>query len=253
MKKTNRKFAQSAQVVLGYKQTVFKNIQLAFEPYFQYQFNVPIEQDVKSAFSIVNTSSLYEVMEGDSLTNKGTGINYGIDITIQKPLSKLYYYMLTASVYEAKYKTQTNKFYNSRYSGLYSLNIIGGKEFKIGKKKRNLVGINGKFLMRGGNRYTPVNLEASKLAGEEVLFEDKSFSEQARPYYRFDLGLSYKINSKSLTHTFLVDLQNVTNNTKNIYSTEYNAEKNKVDYNYQIGIFPFISYKLEFKAKSKKI
>ena len=40
-------------------------------------------------------------------------------------------------------------------------------------------------------------------------------------------------------------------NTKNIFSTEYNAEKNKVDYNYQIGIFPFISYKLEFKAKSK--
>lgn len=36
------------------------------------------------------------------------------------------------------------------FNGNYQLNLLGGKEFKMGKKKNNIFGLNGKFILVGG-------------------------------------------------------------------------------------------------------
>ena len=65
---------------------------------------------------------------------------------------------------------------------------LGGKEFKVGKKGNNIIGINGKLLFAGGNRYTPIDIEASIEEGYTVRFEDRRFEARTDPYFRVDLG-----------------------------------------------------------------
>jgi hypothetical protein len=53
------------------------------------------------------------------------------------------------------------------------VNLLAGKEFKIGKEKRNAITFDMKMTTSGGQYYTPIDLDASRAAGEEVLFEDQ--------------------------------------------------------------------------------
>lgn len=236
---------QSAQAVVGYSHRFHNSINLSVEAYYQHQFNVPVENDSSSRHSILNSADIWSLMGRQPLVNEGEGANYGLDITLQKPLNNLYYYLVTGSIYKSTYTTLNGASYNSRYNGRYSLNLLGGKEFKVGKSKKNLIGLNGKFILKGGNRYTPIDLEASQAAGQEIRLNDQPFGDQAVPYYRFDIGFSYKINRPKATHSILFDIQNVTNRA-NIWVEFYHPEANEILADTQTGLFPFFNYRVEF-------
>ena len=64
-------------------------------------------------------------------------------------------------------------------------------------------------------------------------------------YYRFDLGVSYKINAKKMTHTISFDVQNVTNH-QNIFIQYFDGDLGEVRSAYQTGLFPVFNYRIEF-------
>ena len=95
--------------------------------------------------------------------------------------------------------------------------------------------------------FTPVDLEASQIAQTEVEFDDLAFSERFDPYFRFDVKLGFKMNSKkrSVSHQFFIDIQNVTNRD-NIFARRYNRQTNQVNNAYQLGFFPDFMYRVQF-------
>ncbi|MCP4442752.1 MAG: TonB-dependent receptor [Aureispira sp.] len=237
---------KSVHAVLAYDFAIATDFNLKLEGYYQHLYDVPVENDGESVLSSINATSFWDLLNAkEGLTSTGIGRNYGIDLTFEKFFTKQYYFLLTASVFDSKYQAQNGEWYNTRFNTNYQITLLGGKEFKIGKKKNNIFGINSKFLFAGGSRYTPVNLEQSKLAGYTIQEVDKTYTEQVAPYLRLDLGLSYKINAKKVTHSISVDIQNVIN-YQNIYSQYYNAETEKLEYFYQGGIFPNLNYKINF-------
>jgi hypothetical protein len=131
------------------------------------------------------------------------------------------------------------------------LNLLGGKEFVVGKHKNNFINLNAKFILNGGNRYTPIDISASISSGVETRQENAINSKQFSPYYRFDLGFNYKLNTENTTHTFAVDVQNVTNN-QNDFDVFFNYKTSRVDYSKQLGIIPFVKYKIEFSIPKRK-
>jgi glyceraldehyde-3-phosphate dehydrogenase/erythrose-4-phosphate dehydrogenase len=74
---------------------------------------------------------------------------------------------------------------------------------------------------------------------------NKYYTETGDMYYRFDLGFSYKINKQSATHSFSLDIQNVTNH-QNLYFSWYDNDKGVVKKVYQMGFFPLFNYRIEF-------
>ena len=122
---------------------------------------------------------------------------------------------------------------------------LGGKEFKIGKRKANILGINAKVIYSGGRRTTPIDLEASREQGRTVYFEDMPFASRNWPYKRLDFGLSYRINAKKMSHALLLDIQNVTGQ-QNIYSQYFSNAAQEIRAVYQTGLLPVFSYRLEF-------
>ena len=66
-------------------------------------------------------------------------------------------------------------------------------------------------------------------------------------YFRMDIKIGYTLNSSTsqISHSFSLDLQNVTNN-KNVFSEEYDDGQRGIKTTYQLGFFPNFTYRLQF-------
>lgn len=247
---------KSFQTVLGYNFKFAKNLNLKAEVYYQYLYDIPVSSDTSSNYSTLNSENIFDIMSnnasnGGELFSMGQGQNYGLDITIEKFFSKKYYAMFTASLFDSKFKGISGQQFRTKFARHFLLNLLGGKEFVVGKHKNNFINLNAKFILNGGNRYTPIDISASITSGVETRQENAINSKQFSPYYRFDLGFNYKLNTENTTHTFAVDVQNVTNN-QNDFDVFFNYKTSRVDYFKQLGIIPFVKYKIEFSIPKRK-
>ena len=212
-------FVQSSHYVLGYDVKISKGWRGKIEVYYQDVANAAVEPFSSSYSSLTEGANFGFENDRTSLVNEGTGHNQGIELTLEKFFSNGYYGLLTTSLFESKYKGSDGIERNTPFNNGYVVNLLAGKEFTIGKANKDVLFFDTKFTVSGGRYFTPVDLEASQLAGFEVLQEDLAFSEQNDDYFRWDVKFGYKINSKTKkrSHQFYVDLQNVTNN-ENLFS-----------------------------------
>lgn len=240
--KKNLGLSKSFHNVLAYDFALSEKIRLKAEAYYQYLFNIPIREEASSSFSMLNTKDVFDIIEEEYLIPEGTGTNIGLDLTLERFLNQGYYFLITGSLYNSKYKTGTDQNYNTRFNGNYQISTLAGKEWKLGK---NILGVNGKFVSSGGGRYIPVDFEASIAADDEILKEHLGYQSRTGNYYRLDMGISYKINKKRATHTIMFDIQNVTNR-ENPAETYYDEESQSLQTEDMTGLFPFINYRIEF-------
>lgn len=235
---------RAAHLVLAYERIILRNIRVKTEAYYQHLYKVPVEKDKESYFSILNASDAYGLVSVDSvLVSKGKGKNYGIDLSLEKPFTNNFYFLFSSSVFRSTYTTYSGKEFNTRYARNYQLNLVAGKEWK--PKKNQLLGVNVKIVTSGSLRDSPIDVEKSKQKGDAVYVKDQYYTLKGSPYYRFDIGFSYKINSKRITQTLLFDIQNITNHKNEFYSY-YDRDYQKVRKVNQTGIFPTVSYRIEF-------
>jgi hypothetical protein len=241
----NLDFTKSHHFVLGYNIQPFKDWRIRSEVYYQSIYNVPITS-YSSSYSMLNTGSTFKTDLTDSLINDGTGSNYGVEITLEKFFSQGYYGLITASVYNSNYKGSDGVLRNTAFNGRYVYNILAGKEWEIGKQKRNRFALDLKFTNAGGRAYTPIDLVASAAIGHEVLYTD-AFSGYYANYYRLDLKAGITLNSakRRIAQTLSLDLQNVTNH-KNVFSESYDNKTQEIRTTYQLGFFPNVVYKVQF-------
>ncbi|MFZ4523386.1 MAG: TonB-dependent receptor [Bacteroidales bacterium] len=240
-------FTNSLHFVGSYEVRPFKDWRIKTELYYQALYNVPVSQ-VTNSFSMLNEGSSYAPTEEGNLVNKGTGTNYGLELTVEKFFSHGYYALLTGSLYEAKYKGSDEVERNTAFNGNFVYNFLGGKEFKVGKTKRHSVSVDLRFSHAGGRYYTPIDLEASRTAGKQVNLQDAyAFSERYPDFYRLDVKAGFTYNHKKikLSQTFYIDIQNVTGH-QNVFAQQYNAFTKQVNTLYQIGFYPNFVYKIQF-------
>lgn len=238
----NLGFTKAHHVAINYAH-IFNNVlKISFEPYYQFLFNVPVEKDPGSSFSALN---LFEGHMKKPLTNKGTGENYGIDITFEKYFSGNYYFMFSGSYYQSKYRGADKVKRDTRYNGEQAASFTGGKEWIINKKHKTwMLGLNTRIYYRGGYKRTPIDLQASQIAGKTITRESRAFALDTKDYFRVDLQWSIKKNKPGVSQTFYIDIQNLTNR-KNLAFYYYDPLNNRVLTKHQLGIIPMISYRIE--------
>ena len=92
---------KATHMVLGYNWNFAKNFRLKAEVYYQYLYDVPVKPgDTTNVINVLNFSSGFT---NEKLVNKGTGRNYGAELTLQKFFSNNWYLLVTASLFESKY------------------------------------------------------------------------------------------------------------------------------------------------------
>lgn len=225
--------------VLSYDMKLGANTHFTVEPYYQMLYNVPVTPD--SSFSMINYTS--ETFFTDALDNSGTGTNMGIDFTLEQFINDGFYYMVTASLYESKFKGGDGIERNTRYNQNFVFNVLAGKEWQT--KKNHTFGINGKFTVLGGKRQSPVDMEQS-IENQFVIYDESNLYEEQLPTsYYIDLSLNYTINRPKCAHSFIIQAKNLLMQEENL-GHAYNYKTNTVEtYGLEI-IYPYISYKIQF-------
>ena len=114
-------------------------------------------------------------------------IEGGVELTLEKFFSRKYYFLVTTSLYESNYIAGDRIKRDTRYNGNYVFNVLGGKEFTLGKGLYPwTLSMSGRMILAGGRRHTPIDLEASREKGYTVRKEVLAWSEQYDDFIRFD-------------------------------------------------------------------
>lgn len=243
----NLGFTKSHHFVLGYDIQPIKDWRIKTEVYYQILFDVPVTRNA-SSFSMLNAGASFNPNEQGLLWNRGTGTNYGAELTLEKFFSKGYYGLLTGTIYESKYKGSDAVERNTAFNGKFVYNILVGKEIKFGKEKRNSFTVDVKCTQAGGRYYTTVDLAASQLIKQQVVKgDDYAYTARNPDFFRLDVKTGFTFNSKGkkLSQSIFFDIQNITYN-KNVFAQRYNPVTNTINTAYQIGLFPNFVYKVQF-------
>jgi hypothetical protein len=234
---------KALHAVFSHEHMFTKDLRLLVELYYQHLWNLPVAVDTSSTYSTVNGK--HNENYNDTLISQGLGRNFGLEMTLEKFFTNNFYFMLTSSVFDSRFKASNGKWYNTKYNVHYVTNLVGGKEFALGKTKNNFLGLNLRLTWAGGMRDTPIDLKASEIAGDAVYIQDERYTTSLRDYFRTDFGISYRINRKKVSHTFKLDIQNLTNN-QNVMYQYYDPENQQIETQYHLGLLPVLSYKIEF-------
>jgi hypothetical protein len=235
-------FSRSHHFVLGYQHLFNAQLRLKAEAYYQLLFDIPVKT-YPSYISMINYGGSFSYGDYDSLVNKGTGRNLGIELTFEHFFTGNFYYLITLSLFDSQYKASDGKIRNTVFNNNYITNFLGGYEFQI--DKRNAISLDLKAVWAGGLRYIPIDIDASVLAGKTAYDYSQAYTDRYDDYYRVDVRLSYKMNRPRLSHMLAFDIQNVTNR-HNRFLEDFNPETGKVEQEFQIGILPVALYRIQF-------
>lgn len=243
MMNRNLQLSKAHHLVLSHDIGLAANTHLKTEVYYQHLFNIPISADPSGSFSMLNVTDGYAE---EALTNHGKGKNYGLELTLERFTFRNFYYLLSVSVYESKFKAANNQWYDTRFNTNYATTFTAGKEWQLSERRKGKVlGVNTKVVYTGGLRRSPIDLPASISKGETVYDDARAFTLKNPDYFRIDLRVSIKRNYANLTSTLSLDLQNATNH-QNIGGQYFDKNTGDIKFFYQTGLIPVLAYKVEF-------
>ena len=192
---------------------------------------------------LINTGDFFGLPQEDSLVNKGTGRNYGVELTVEKFLSKGYYFLFTASIFDSKYRGYDGILRNTAFNGNYVFNLLGGYEFTLSRNR--MLTVDAKTVWAGGRRYVPIDETISAAGNSEERDWSLAYNNKYDDYFRTDLRIGFKINGKKSSQEWAVDLQNITG-FQSLFMEGWDSVKKEKYYTYQQGFFPMFLYRIRF-------
>ena len=238
----NLDLTRSLHLAASYDHLLGKGHRLKAEVYYQRLYDIPVAK-YRPEYSIISQGGAFSFMAFDYMENLGTGENKGIELTLEKFLNKGFYYLFTASVFDAGYRGYDGVWRNSAFSNNFVFNLLAGYEWKIGS--RSLLSADIKTVYAGGNRYLPIDEERSVADNTTRYDWDNAYTKRYPDYFRVNGRLSFRINMPGSDHEWALDLQNMTGH-KNIFTQNWNSDKGEVSTSYQMGFMPMVTYRIYF-------
>jgi hypothetical protein len=203
------------------------------------------------SYSLINAGGGFSRLFPDTLVNDGTGRNVGVEMTLSRAFREGWFVLLTASVFDAKYKGSDGELRNTDFNGKYAWNFLASKEWRLSQTFALVTGL--KATMAGGRWYGDVDEEASQEQREIIYVDAARNNQQFDDYFRLDLKTNLTWNRPETTHELGIDFVNILN-TENILKLTYAPDEmdiNDPNYSsvreeYQLGFLPIFFYRVDF-------
>jgi hypothetical protein len=236
---------RSHHISASFAQRLGENAMLKIEPYWQWLFDVPVEKG--TTYSILNHRDFFQ---DRALVNEGAGRNYGIDFTLERYLKDGFYGMLTATLFKSEYRDAQGEWHHSVHDRRYITNILGGKEWMVGKSRKNVFGFNGRLTLMGGERYSPIpeegySYEEVKNSRNRSIPVDEGpdpFCLQKGIDVGYAFSVKYTINKKHTSHNFILEYLQI----RSFSGRTYNIKTHEPVDQFVSLTFPNIAYRVEF-------
>ncbi len=242
--RTNEKldFSKSMHLVAGYDRVLGDRHRLKLEVYYQHLYNIPVSPD-RPEYSMLNSGGGFSYNVFHNCVNEGKGKNMGVELTLEKFLDKGFYYLLTASVFDSKATGFDGIWRNTLFNNNYVFNALGGYEWHFNQKTSLAADLKG--VWAGGMRYLPIDTEQSALNNSAVYDWANVNAERFPDYFRINARVTLRLNGKKVNQEWGLDLQNLTNH-QNIFTQNWDSNKQEVSTSYQMGFMPMMTYKIFF-------
>lgn len=216
-----------------------EGLYLKAEPYFQYLYHIPVEPS--GSFSLLN----YNAYGLDKkLVNEGKGRNYGVDVTVERPMRKGWYALFTGSLFKSEYKGGDHVWRGTRMDQRFIVHALAGKEWFFGKNKQKSFSANIRLTYQGGYRYTPIVEKESQISQAVEEDETQAYRLRLQAAFITDLTLKYRINKRRTAHEFSLMILNATGFRQTGYA--YNLVTHAVEKKRSAPVVPNISWKICF-------
>ena len=234
---------RSHHISASFAQRLGENAMLKIEPYWQWLFDVPVEQG--TTYSILNHNLFYQ---DRALVNEGAGRNYGVDFTLERYLKDGFYGMITATLFKSEYRDAQGQWHHTRHDRGWITNILGGKEWMVGKGRKNVFGLNGRLTMMGGDRYTPMapgtTYDDVAKRPDRAIPQDGSdpFSQQMSMNVGYAFSVKYTINKRHTSHHFILEYLQM----RSFHGQTFDIRTQELVDKFTSLTFPNIAYRVEF-------
>lgn len=237
-------FSKSIQFVLGYDYLFTEFFRLKAETYYQYLYDIPVKQSIPQ-YSMLNEGTEFFLDRMDSLVNKGTGTNYGIELTFEKFMSRNYFFLVTATLFESKYKGYDDIDRSTSFNSNYIINAVGGYELPFGKRKNRALILGLRMTLAGGRPYVPYDQQMTMEQGKVVYDWEEAYVPRHQDYFRTSFRVGLRRNERKFNVAFLFDLQYRANYTY-IYIYRIDVLTGEVVQDYHMGWYPNSTVRFQF-------
>lgn len=203
---------KSHHLLFSYMYKINDNLNVRANAFYQYGFNTPVGVN-GSTYCVTNRLFAYT---DEPLSSKGNTRNYGADITLEHYMSRGFYGQTNFSLYKSEYRGVDKIWRNQLYDRGFMYKILAGKEWMVGREKKNVLNVSAKYSVQGGLRYTPIdvdqmnqNLDNGLIDETPVYKENEAFSKRFDATGMIDLTISFKINCKRVSHTIAFEGVNI--------------------------------------------
>lgn len=251
----NLDLSKALHYVVSYDWQIAKALHVRAECYYQNPYQIPvyngnINSPYNNTFSALNTISEYLNSRLDSnepipLANSGTGENYGLELSLDQRFSNNYYFLFTGTLYQSHYQGADGIKRNTSFNGQHIFTALAGKEYRTGIRKSNIFELNARVSWAGNNPQTPIDITGSLKQGQQIYDYNRSFESNLPDYFRVDLHIGFRKSRARAAHIWSFDIRNFTNRQNPRYEF-LNFNTGKIGYEYQLGLIPVFSYRIEF-------
>jgi len=225
---------QAIHYISGIEYLFDESTRMTVEIYYKDYKYYPVSTQRK--YLILANNSGFETQNSfglEELESRGTGNAKGLEILIQKSLTKSLYGSLSLSLSDAKYTALDGVERRSDWDNRYVFNLNAG--YRIGVDWE----FSAKFRLAGGRPYTPIN------PTDGTIDYSKYNTEILPVYHRLDVRAEKRWMFKHWALTTYVDIQNIYNR-KNVYEYRWDQFKKEITTNSNLGILPTIGVSAEF-------
>lgn len=237
-------FSKSLQIVLGYDLLFLEYFRIKAETYYQYLYDIPVKESIPQ-YSILNEGTEFFLSRTDSLVNLGTGVNYGLEFTIEKFMSRNYFFLVTASLFESQYKGYDGITRSTSFNSNFIVNAVAGYELPFGKRKNRALILGIRTTWTGGRPYLPYDQESTVEEGHTVYDWKNAYEPRYDDYFRASFRIGIRRNERKFNVAFLFDLQYRTNYT-NIYLYRIDVTTGEIVEDFEMGWYPNATVRFQF-------
>ena len=242
----NMDFTRAHHFTIGYDELMFKDFHFKASAFYQYLYDVPTSLQIgKEYYSFVNLGADFSFDGEDSVFNVGKSHNYGLELTFEKNFTNNYYFLITATLLRSDYIDGNNIKRSTAFDLGHVLNILGGMEFKLDDANKYTLSVDAKVSHIGGRKVIPIDVAKSIIEKEKVRDYSRAYEETLKDYFQIDLKVGFNINCEKSTHNFFIAVDNILN-TKNPYKQDWDEVNQRIKSKYQLGLFPYLGYRINF-------
>ncbi len=231
---------QARHLVLGFKYILRPDTQLKLEAYDKQYNHFPMSPLNPYFFILDDISGEFDKFSNwGNFVDTGKAYARGVELTLQKKLSKKFNGILNLTYYRARYQDLTGVWRNRLFDNRFIICLSGGY-----KPTKNWE-FNAQWIWSGNRAFSPVNEERSRELGLPYVESKDIMSDYLSDYQSLSVRVDRRFFFRKSNLVIFLGALNALNHNNELQRT-WDTWDNRYVSEYMWGIIPYIGVEFEF-------